>query len=226
MKLIALYFSLLAGTVSFGQVWTSGTSNTIWTAANVVVGKSTFTTGFPNGLELYNRNLTWSSVDLDRRFTMGIAQYGTDKKWYLTPANSSGAWDWSKEFGLQTDGVLYKRCNGLATEKVFMVWDIAGNRDVYRIMGDGKVWCTEVNVRLAANFPDYVFSDNYKPLTIGQIKESISKERKLPWFKDAAHYESNGMAVSDIIVKQQEALENMMLYIIELEKRLSKLEEK
>lgn len=63
MKLIALYFSLLAGTVSFGQVWTSGTSNTIWTAANVVVGKSTFTTGFPNGLELYNRNLTWSSVD-------------------------------------------------------------------------------------------------------------------------------------------------------------------
>lgn len=86
----------------------------------------------------------------------------TSKKLFISPAiNSSGTWGWDygKELILDGDGSMVKSVM-TGNVKAFSVYQVYLERDVFRVMGDGKVYATEVNVSLASNFPDYVFQMN------------------------------------------------------------------
>jgi len=54
--------------------------------------------------------------------------------------------------------------------------------------------------------------------------KGIKKNNKLPGFENANYYIENGLKTGEIIVKQQEKIEELTLYIIELEKRMKKIE--
>ena len=47
-------------------------------------------------------------------------------------------------------------------ERIAMtVYNAEYERDVFRVLGNGNVWATEVHVRLKEDFPDYVFDEKY-----------------------------------------------------------------
>ncbi len=97
--------------------------------------------------------------------------------------------------------------------------------DVFRVLGDGKVWCTEVNVQ-ATPFPDYVFDKEYKLMSLDKLSEYIKENHHLPNVPTAKDVESNGANLGELSKIQMEKIEELTLYILELKNEMKALEEK
>lgn len=95
--------------------------------------------------------------------------------------------------------------------------------DVFRVIGDGHVWCTELDVSPEDDFPDYVFTKEYRLMSLDNLENYISKNKHLPNIPTAADVEKNGLSVGKMLVKQLEKIEELTLYIIELKKELDAL---
>ena len=117
--------------------------------------------------------------------------------------------------------------SGVINRRVFTIRDASvNNKDLFVVTAAGKVYAREVEISAASvlNFPDYVFDKSYNLKSIKEVDSYIAENKHLPGFEPAAYYEKNGLNVSNLFIKQQEKIEEMMLYIIELEKRLQQLE--
>ncbi|HJS54991.1 MAG TPA: hypothetical protein VJ765_10615 [Chitinophagaceae bacterium] len=93
----------------------------------------------------------------------------------------------------------------------------------YRLAVDGKVICTELMVRLVPNWPDYVFSNNYKLRSIKELENFINKNNHLPGIPSASEIESTGLSIGQMQKLQMEKIEELTLYIIELKKEIDNL---
>lgn len=115
----------------------------------------------------------------------------------------------------------------MPNNRVFAVKDattLSNIRDLFVVKSDGKVYAREVEINIVNPFPDYVFDKNYPLKPITEVDTYIQKNKHLPGFESADHYEKNGLNVGDLFLKQQEKIEELMLYVIELEKRLKAVE--
>lgn len=111
-------------------------------------------------------------------------------------------------------------------ERVFTVRDMNANKDLFAITSKGLVYAREVEINLTTTFPDYVFAKDYKLKSLSEVDAFIKANKHLPNFEKGTYYEKNGINVTDLLLKQQQTIEELMLYNIELEKRLKVLEEK
>lgn len=97
--------------------------------------------------------------------------------------------------------------------------------DVFRINADGHVWATEINVRAASDFPDYVFEKDYSLMTLNDLGEFIKKNKRLPNMPSADSVAQEGMDLGEMNRLLTEKVEELTLYILELENRISKIEQ-
>ncbi len=116
--------------------------------------------------------------------------------------------------------------SAMPNDRVFAIKDMAATKDLFVVKKDGKVYAREVEINLLVTFPDYVFSNNYDLKSIPEVARFIEKNKHLPGFEKGEVYETNGINVANMVIKQQEKIEEQMLYIIQLEKRLQALEAK
>jgi hypothetical protein len=93
----------------------------------------------------------------------------------------------------------------------------------YKLAVDGKAICTELLVRLVPNWPDYVFSKDYKLPELNDVENFINKNNHLPGIPSAKTIEANGMNVGEMQKLQMEKIEELTLYIIDLKKEIEKL---
>ena len=84
----------------------------------------------------------------------------------------------------------------------------------------------EVRVLLEADWPDYVFDDSYTLTPIPELEKQIENLGHLPGIPSAAEIETNGQDLGEINRLQIEKIEELTLYIIELEKRIRLIENK
>jgi len=113
----------------------------------------------------------------------------------------------------------------ITNPRVITVRDMSSNnKDVFVVRADGKVYAREIEINLTQNFPDYVFKSEYNLLTIKELRDYIKTNKHLPGFEKGEHYEQNGINVNHMIIKQQEKIEELTLYIIQIEERMNKLE--
>jgi hypothetical protein len=124
---------------------------------------------------------------------------------------------------LNADGKLSLRGTN-PTNSIFTIYD-ATDEDVVKIGTDGVIWSTELNVALKGDFPDYVFSDDYKLLSISDMRDYIHLNRHLPGVPTAENVKANGLNVGEMQRIQMEKIEENTLYILQLEERLQNLEE-
>jgi hypothetical protein len=73
-------------------------------------------------------------------------------------------------------------------------------------------------------FPDYVFDENYSLTTFAELRNFIEKNHHLPNMPSAKQIEKEGIELDKLIVKQQEKIEELTLYVLALEERLNNLE--
>jgi len=95
----------------------------------------------------------------------------------------------------------------------------------YALSVDGKVMCEEMRVELQGSWPDYVFADDYKLLSIKEMEKHINEFNHLPGIPSAKEMEqTGGIDIGNMQIKMMEKIEELSLYIIELEKKIEKIE--
>lgn len=88
---------------------------------------------------------------------------------------------------------------------------------------NGDIHSKEVRIDLN-NWPDYVFDQNYNLPTIAQTEQHIKEKGRLINMPSAETIETKGLELGEITRLQQEKIEELTLYIIELNKRIERLE--
>lgn len=103
----------------------------------------------------------------------------------------------------------------------------------YALSVDGKVICEEARVQISGSWPDYVFSNDYRLKPIDELEKQIRELKHLPGIPPAAEVEKEGFDLGNMNKKLLEKVEELTLYIINLNKenkllneRVSKLEKK
>jgi hypothetical protein len=128
-------------------------------------------------------------------------------------------------------GKLVIRTNG--TDRMFV--DSAGNVTLgttykaaagYRLSVNGKIMAEGVRVQFDNAWPDYVFDKNYKLRSLTELDQFIQKEKHLPNIPSAAAVAAAGVDLGDMNSKLLEKIEELTLYIIEMDKKNKELEQR
>jgi hypothetical protein len=101
--------------------------------------------------------------------------------------------------------------------KAFTITDLNG-ADKFRIYGTGVVYATEIFVKPYTQFPDYVFKDDYELKTLAELETFIKANGHLPNMPKASEIEHTDMPLGKIELILVEKVEELTLYMIEINK--------
>ena len=92
----------------------------------------------------------------------------------------------------------------------------------YKLSVNGKAIFTEVRVQVNGSWPDYVFKKNYKLPMLDDLEKSINLNQHLPNIPAASAIEMNGIDLGDMNRRLLEKVEELTLYIIDMNKKIVK----
>ena len=82
----------------------------------------------------------------------------------------------------------------------------------------------KVAVKTSGEWSDYVFANNYKLLPLTEVEEYINANSHLPGVPSAEEVVSDGINIAKMDAKLLEKIEELTLYIIDMNKRIENLE--
>ncbi|MEI9921933.1 MAG: fibronectin type III domain-containing protein [Bacteroidota bacterium] len=94
----------------------------------------------------------------------------------------------------------------------------------YRFAVKGKMIAEGIKLDLQMAWPDYVFGDNYKLRDLPSLRSYINQNKHLPGIPTESEVSKNGIDVGEINVKLVEKIEELSLYVIQMEERIKELE--
>ena len=94
------------------------------------------------------------------------------------------------------------------------------NVSAYQLFVKGGILTEEVRVSLATTWADYVFNKDYNLKPLSEVEKFIKDNGHLPNVPSAAQVKEDGIALGEMAKIQQEKIEELTLYIIELNKKL------
>lgn len=96
----------------------------------------------------------------------------------------------------------------------------------YKLLVKGKVLCEEVRVQLRSDWPDYVFLPDYQLMKLEDLANYIEDYHHFPGVPSAGTIAKNGIDSGEMDKVLLEKIEELSLYILQLEQRLKVLENK
>ncbi|HTH56433.1 MAG TPA: hypothetical protein VL728_10345 [Cyclobacteriaceae bacterium] len=97
----------------------------------------------------------------------------------------------------------------------------------YKLAVGGVIIATGIDLKAPTKWPDYVFKPNYKLMDLGDLNNYLKKNGHLPSMPSDEEMQKNqNYSVSEMDAKLLEKVEELTLYIIQLEKRIKELEKK
>ncbi len=99
---------------------------------------------------------------------------------------------------------------------------IGTDNPTYKLSVNGNIRSKEVVVE--SGWADYVFDKEYKLPSLYALEKFIQEHKHLPNIPSAGEIETNGLMLGDTQKKMMEKIEELTLYVIELNKRLMELE--
>lgn len=133
--------------------------------------------------------------------------------------------------------LLFALCIFAATMHGQSYWSLSGNSassgtfigtnsPQAKLSVNGNICAKEVRVSLNGSpcWPDYVFAQDYDLMEISDLRNYVRQNRHLPGVPSAAEVEENGVelgATTEILLQK---IEEMTLYILQLEERVQQLE--
>jgi hypothetical protein len=94
----------------------------------------------------------------------------------------------------------------------------------YKLAVAGKAIAEEVVVKLQGSWPDYVFEKEYELPSLSDLEQYIKRNRHLPEVPTAAEIKENGLSVGEMNAVLLKKVEELTLYILNQEKRITELE--
>jgi hypothetical protein len=89
----------------------------------------------------------------------------------------------------------------------------------------GLLCAKEIRVSLSGSpcWPDYVFSKDYKLMPLKELERYISENKHIPNVPSAAEVETNGINVGEMNTILLQKVEELTLYILDLQKQIDEL---
>ncbi len=84
---------------------------------------------------------------------------------------------------------------------------------------NGKIRAKEIKVE-TANWPDYVFEDDYPILSLAETEKYIQTNKHLPEMPSSTEAEANGIALGELNKLLLKKIEELTLHLIEKDKQL------
>lgn len=95
----------------------------------------------------------------------------------------------------------------------------------YLLSVDGKVMCEELRVEMSP-WPDYVFEEEYPLRSLQSLREYVTLHNRLPGIPAAGQVESEGLDVGQMQGLLMEKIEELTLYILQLDEENRKLQDR
>ncbi|MGJ1420763.1 hypothetical protein ACR79T_14165 [Sphingobacterium spiritivorum] len=99
------------------------------------------------------------------------------------------------------------------------------NEPAEKLSVNGNIRTKEIKVE-AANWPDYVFKKDYALRSLSELNTYIEEHGHLPDIPKAAEVEKEGVSLGEMNKLLLKKVEELTLYILNQEKRISELEKK
>lgn len=95
----------------------------------------------------------------------------------------------------------------------------------YKLAVAGDVIAAKVKVQQTSGWADYVFEPTYKLPSLKEVEQFIKENKHLPDVPSATEIEKNGLDLGDGQAVLLKKIEEMTLYMIEMNKKIEKLQE-
>lgn len=95
------------------------------------------------------------------------------------------------------------------------------SNSVYKLDVNGSIRSNEVVVNTTGG--DFVFDGNYKLMKLEDVERYIEANKHLPEIEPAAVMQENGLSVGETETKLLQKIEELTLYMIELNKKVNAL---
>ncbi|MBD80747.1 MAG: hypothetical protein CL840_17665 [Crocinitomicaceae bacterium] len=96
--------------------------------------------------------------------------------------------------------------------------------EAYKLAVHGKVIAELVRVKLKSDWPDFVFMENHDLMTLSELEKFIELNGHLPDVPSASEVEKEGIDLGEKNRVLLQKIEELTLYVIELEKRIEQLD--
>ncbi len=155
----------------------------------------------------------WKSVGKHKVELLGF--YDT----YTVPVNvTHGIWEYNK------DKVSYYGKVGIGTTNPDAELTVKGKIHSTSLDIDGMTHCEEILVDTnVASVPDYVFEQDYKLLSLEEIKAYIKTNKHLPEVPSAKEMAKSGIKIKEMNLLLLKKIEELTLYVIKLQEDIKEL---
>lgn len=154
---------------------------------------------------------------------------------HFDPAQTTGQEDFYMGMGAQNGNLsifsTFEDENGAGSLTDLMVFDVVtgqvgiGESDPqHELHVVGKIRCNEIQVEPEG--ADYVFAEDYDLMPMEKLERFIQEQRHLPGIPSAAEMAENGLGVKAMQMKLLEKIEELTLYIIDVDAETSALDER
>lgn len=100
------------------------------------------------------------------------------------------------------------------------------NPGTYKLAVDGTVGARRIKVTQQTTWADFVFHDNYRLPSLQELEAYIQQHKHLPDVPTAKEVEENGIDIGNINATLLQKVEELTLYIIQLNKKNEALEKR
>lgn len=99
------------------------------------------------------------------------------------------------------------------------------NTQGYKFAVNGDAIFTKVKVRLFGSWPDYVFHPRFQLMPLSALEKYLEQNKHLPDVPSAKEVEDNGLDLGDNQSVLLKKIEELTLYVIDINKKVEKLSE-
>jgi hypothetical protein len=94
----------------------------------------------------------------------------------------------------------------------------------HKLAVEGTIGAREVKVE-TTTWPDYVFSDDYELRSLEEVRQHIDQNGHLPEIPTEADVVANGILLGEMNAKLLQKIEELTLYVIDINEQVQKLKE-
>lgn len=183
-----------------------------------------------------NNPLTALHVQKNTKTQLTVERVG--KKWVSFVAGGLGAGFYYKDDGYitfspqpdynnltaDTDNTLIIYGSQHPTYPGQMSFGATQPGDNSKLTVGGRIRSQEVQVVQDVEAPDYVFAEEYDLRTLDQVEAFIKANKHLPEIPSAAEFCENGVMLGEMSFDLLKKVEELTLYVIEMNKKIERLE--